>query len=120
MQIITGLTSAAKQSISVPLPDGTSTSVYIEYRPQQLGWFYDIAYSAGVIAFQSKGNRLCPSPNMLRQHRAILPFGISCLTAGNVEPTTQTVFSDGTVTLLLLDASDIATIESTVYPGANT
>jgi len=120
MQIITGLTSAAKQSISVPLPDGTSTSIYIEYRPQQSGWFFDIAYSAGTISFQCKGNRLCPAPNMLRQYRAILPFGISCLTAGNVEPITQTAFSGGTITLLLLDATDIATIESTIYPGANT
>jgi hypothetical protein len=120
MKIITGLTSAAKQSISIPLPDGTSTSIYIEYRPQQMGWFYDIAYSAGVFDFQAKGNRLCPSPNILRQYRSIIPFGISCLTLGNIEPTMQTAFSDGIVTLLLLDSADIATIESTVYPGAKT
>ena len=120
MKLITGFTIAAKQSISIPLQDGTNFNVYIEYRPQQLGWFYDIAYSAGVFNFQAKGNRLCPSPNILRQYKSIIPFGISCLTAGNVEPTTQTAFSDGTITLLLLDPTDILDVEIAVYPGAST
>ena len=120
MRIITGFKNLAKQQISIPLPGGTNVSLYIEYRPLQLGWFYDIAYSAGVINFQAKGNRLCPSPNILRQYKLKIPFGISCLTAGNVEPTTQTAFSDGTITMLLLDPTDIAIIESTVYTGAST
>jgi len=118
MQIITGITDAPKQNISIPLPDGTSVSLALTFTPQQAGWFFNIAYSTATIIFQANGNRLCASPNILRQYQNIIPFGISCLTAGNVEPTTQTTFSDGTVTLLLLDQTDIADVEAAVYTGS--
>ena len=117
MQIITGITDAPKQAISIPLPDGSSFSLALTFVAQQAGWFFDVAYSTATISFQANGSRLCASPNILRQYQNVIPFGIACLCAGNVEPTTLTAFSDGTITFLLLDASDIADIEASIYTG---
>ena len=119
MQIITGITSDPKQTISIPLTDGTSVSLNLDFKPQQLGWFYSIAYSAKTTNFQLTGSRLVTSPNILRQYQDIIPFGISVVTQGNVEPTTQTAFTDGTIAaFLLLDQTDIAEINAAIYTGA--
>lgn len=118
MQIITGITSEPIQSISIPLPDGSSFTLRLEFSPQQLGWFYDILYSTRTTAFECNGRRLVTSPNILRQFQNIIPFGIGVITQGSVEPTTQTTFSDQIVTLLLLDTADMALIESTIYTGS--
>lgn len=119
MQIITGITSDPKQQISIPLPDGTSVSLGLSFRPQQKGWFYDIAYSTPTVNFQALGRRLVTSPNVLRQFQDVIPFGMALVASGGVEPTTQTGFTDGTLTLLLLDATDIADIESAIYTGSS-
>ncbi len=118
MQIIPGITSDPKQTISIPLPDGSSVSLNLDFKPQQLGWFYSIAYSTKTVNFQLTGSRLVTSPNILRQYQNIVPFGLSVVTQGNVEPTTQTAFSDDTITFLLLDQSDIADIDAAIYTGA--
>ena len=118
MQIITGITSEPKQSISIPLPSGDSFTLTLQFYPQQTGWFYDILYSTRTTDFQCNGSRLVTSPNILRQYQDIIPFGISIVTQGGVEPTTQTTFSDEVVTLLLLDEADIALIESEIYTGS--
>ncbi len=115
MRIINGITSGPKQKISIPLPDGSSVSLTLAFRPQQKGWFYDVAYSTKTVNFQLAGSRLVTSPNILRQYQDIIPFGLSVVTTGGIEPTTQTAFSDGTITFLLLDQSDIAEIEAAIY-----
>lgn len=119
MQIITGITADPKQSISIPLPDGTAFTLNLGFYPQQSGWFYDVIYSTKTISFECDGSRLVTAPNILRQYQNIIPFGIGVVTAGSIEPTTQTAFSDGTITLLLLDLTDIAQIEYQIYTGSN-
>jgi hypothetical protein len=119
MQLIQGITSAPKQNISIPLPDGNSFSFTLEYRPQQLGWFYDIRFNTNAISFECLGRRLVTSPNILRQFQDVIPFGIGVVTAQSAEPTTQTAFTDGTTTMLLLDSADIADIDAAIYRGSN-
>lgn len=77
-----------------------------------------MAYSTQTNSFELNGRRLVTTPNLLRQFQDIIPFGLAVVTQGNIEPTTQTAFSDGTVTFLLLGEEDIADIDAQIYTGS--
>jgi hypothetical protein len=113
MKTITGLTDQPKQQTGIVLNDGSRAVISLEYRANQLGWFYDITWGD----FTLNGQRLVTAPNMLRQFRNKLPFGIAVVTTNNVEPLKQTDLSSGVATLYLLDSTDVADIETTVFGG---
>lgn len=113
MKLIGGITDNPKQQMTINLADGSNITLYLEYRPSQIGWFFDLTSDN----FTWTGNRIVQSPNLLRHFKSILGYGIACITANNLEPYTSTAFIDGTASLYLLDATDIADIEAAVYPG---
>jgi hypothetical protein len=113
MKTITGLTDQPKQQTGLVLSDGSRAVLTLEYRANQLGWFYDITWDS----FTLNGQRLVTSPNILRQFRNKLPFGIAVVTTDNVEPLRQTDFAAGVATLYLLDSTDVSDIETTVFGG---
>lgn len=114
MKIVTGITSQPKQNMVLVLADGSSVYWYIEYVVQQQGWFANFQRGDWAV----NGLRLTTSPNLLRKWIEIVPFGLGILTAGDVEPLNSTDFVDGTATVYLLEADDLATVESTLF--ANT
>lgn len=113
MNLIQGITDQPKQTIQLQIADGSAATWTLEYKPNQLGWFWGLTWGSVDI----QGCRLVSSPNILRQYREILPFGLSILSIGNVEPLNQEDFSDGTITVYLLDSTDVALVESEVFPG---
>lgn len=113
MTTLTGLSDQPKQQSSFVLPDGSSVSFYIEYRQQQAGWFADLVWQGVTI----NGLRLTASPNFLRQWQHLLTFGMALFTNGNIEPTNLDDFVDGTATIVILSADDVAAINATSYPG---
>jgi len=113
MNIINGLTDQPKQQTTIALADGSRVTLRLEYRPNQLAWFYDCTWKNIEI----RGQMLSASPNILRQFRSRLPFGLAIITAGNVDPVNIEDFINGTVTVYLLDADDLLDIETVVYPG---
>lgn len=113
MTIITGITGQPKQQMTLQLADGTQASFYLEYREQQSGWFWDLTWGIHTI----NGNRLTTFPNILRQWKSLLPFGVGCVAQSGVEPLNLTDFIDGTVVLLQLTADDVVLIEQTIFPG---
>lgn len=113
MTIVTGITSQPKQQMTLQIADGTQASFYLEYREQQTGWFWDLTWGAHTI----NGNRLTTFPNILRQWKNILPFGLSVVAPSGVDPLNPTDFIDGTIFLLQLTASDVVVVEQTVFPG---
>lgn len=113
MKLIQGLTDQPKQQTAIVLADGMRANLYLEYRPNQIGWSYNVSLGD----FAANGRRLVTGPNVLRQFRELIPFGIAVVTKADAEPLNQTDFIDGTVTLYLLDAADVALIEATIYPG---
>ena len=112
MQIIEGISDQPKQQITVSLAGGTSFDLTLYFKPQQSGWFFDLAWNGSPVC---NGQRLVASPNALRQYINLIPFGIMVLTQGNVEPTGIEDFSDGTAQLVLLQGSDIPLVESTAF-----
>lgn len=113
MTTLAGLSSQPKQQSSFVLPDGSQVSLYLEYRPQQIGWFFDLVWQQNTL----EGLRLTTFPNILRQWERIFPFGLAVVGKNNAEPLNVTDFIDGTVTILVLDAEDLATIERTAFIG---
>lgn len=113
MNTLQGITDQPKQSTTIVIADGTKATLVLEYRPQQLGWFYNLEWQDFVL----NGQRLVASPNILRGYRNLVPFGLAVITTNGVEPLNQDDFANGTVTLILLDETDVADVEATVYPG---
>lgn len=113
MNILTGLSAQPKQQSAFVLSDGSQVSLYLEYRPQQMGWFFDLTWQSITL----NGQRLAVFPNILRQWQRLLPFGVAVVSTGDVEPLNVTDLSDGTVTLLVLTAEDVARINTEVFTG---
>lgn len=103
MQLIQQFTADPLQKQTLILPDGSTFTMTIYYRPLQIGWFIDtLTYGD----FTLKGVRITDSPNMLNQFRNQIPFGIACYTQGNREPTQQEDFSSLNSKLYLLSEAE--------------
>lgn len=107
MQLIGGISSDANQKQKVTLPSGKTFSMTLVFRPMQLGWFIDISYES----FTLNGLRVCTSPNMLRQYKNLIPFGMACFVDDNLEPMLQQDFSSDRAKLYLLSLSEVQDFE---------
>lgn len=120
MKSITGITDQAAQNSFVLLEDGTKAQLTMFYRPQQLGWFYNLKWPGSPalpVPFEVNGRRLVASPNLLRQYRKLLPFGLMMFTIDNLEPLGLSCFVDGTADLILLNSAEVLEIEARGFPG---
>lgn len=120
MNIVNGITSQPTQVMSITLADGSRVTLTLYFRPQQNGWFYDIQWPGSElleVPFKCQNRRLVVAGNMLRQFRDLIPFGIALFSVDNTDPMTQACLADGTVTLVLLNADDVLSIEATAYAG---
>lgn len=113
MNLINGLTDDPAQVDTITLPDGSTAVLSLNYSPQQSGWFFGVQYP--TTGFVLTGQRLCAFPNILQQFNSQLPFGIACATVGNVEPTGQETFIDGTTDLYLLNSNDCVFVNDVVF-----
>ena len=104
MQKIRQVTNDALQTQTIVLADGSTFDMTMYYIPQQYGWFLtNITYGNFVL----NSVRITTSPNILYQYKNQIPFGIACVTKGNLEPTQQQDFADGTSALYLLTAAEV-------------
>lgn len=113
MNTITGISAQPKQQLSFVLDDGSQVSAYLEYRPQQLGWFLNLAWGDWSV----NGLRVVSTPNLLRQWRNVIPCGLSILTQSNADPLNSTDFSTAVSVMVLLNAADVLLVEASAYPG---
>lgn len=109
MQTINGVTADGKQKQRITLPDGSSFTINMEYKPQQYGWFItQLSYGDFVV----NNMRLCTSPNLLHQFRHLLPFGLAVYVKTNREATQIQDFSTGAAQMFLLNASETLLYEN--------
>lgn len=107
MNVLTGFTDSPRQTTTITLEDGGRVTLSMEYRPQQLGWFYDLQYDTFLL----QGQRLVAGPNILHQFNDQLPFGLAVLTRSLLDPSQQEAFASGEAVIVLLDQADVASIE---------
>lgn len=111
MELINNLTSSPRQSFQVPIDTGEYVDFNLYYYITQKSWFFDFTYNN----YTSNGNRIVLTPNALRHLKNIIPFGIAFMADGKVEPFDLTDFSSGRVGMYILNADEVAEIESTIY-----
>lgn len=110
MKQIKSLTNDAKQIINLVLDDGSKVKMSIEFIPNQSGWFYSIE-SDDLTVY---GRRLVNSPNLLRQFRNIISFGISCTAIDGFEPIYQDDFVNGRCSFFVLNSDDVVEVETLI------
>lgn len=111
MYRITNLGNEARQEIEMVLDDTSRLVLNFEYKPNQLGWFFDFTYNDKKYS----NIRLTTSYNILRAYRNWLPFGLRCDTADGEEPMDLDDFINGYAVVYLLTKSELNTIEANYY-----
>lgn len=101
---INELTDEFKQKHTLVLPDGTSFTMIIEYKPLQTGWFIT---SLTYGEFQIYNLRVVTSPNMLHQYRNQIPFGLACFVQEDQEPMLQQDFSSSRAKAYVLTEEEV-------------
>ena len=110
MKLIDTITSDASQIIKVPLENGNVVTIALVYRPTVELWSMDITYGTREI----QGLTLCVHPNILRQWRRVMPFGIAIVSTDGIDPVYQDDFSEGRVSLYVLETEDVTYVEDAV------
>lgn len=114
MYQIQTITTDALQVQNFTLADGTQLTITFYFRPRQYGWFINnLTYGSFLL----NGLRMTNSPNMLRQFKNQIPFGLACITNGLREPTQQADFASGAAKLYILSSSEVEAYEEFVLNG---
>ena len=105
MNLIQNITNDAYQTQTLILESGQAVDVTMRFVPLQYGWFItEISYGT----FTLTGLRICVSPNMLRQFKNQIPFGLACYAnSASREPTQQQDFSSGAFSLYILTQAEV-------------
>jgi len=115
---ITGITADPIQQLTVSMPDGTKLIMNLQFWDQNYGWYFNpqaagdfgLNWNNGVFA--ENGRRIVSHPNMLRNYRNQINFGLACFTTGNREPTQIQDFASGASSLYILTPAEVAEVET--------
>lgn len=108
MLLIQGISYQPKQKQTLTLPNGKIATMYLEFKPQQTGWFLGLDYED----FSLRNFRIVTGENIFRQFKNLLPFGLACITDDNQEPMFQEDIYSGRAKLYILTLSDVAEVEA--------
>jgi hypothetical protein len=109
MYLIQQVTSDPVQKQTLILPNGNTLTMQMYFVPMQYGWFISqMVYGT----FTLNSLRITVSPNMLRQFKNQIPFGLACYANGVVrEPSQQQDFSSNAFSLYILSAAEVIEYE---------
>jgi len=104
------LSSDAKQNFLAPITGYDPVDITIEYKPSQYGWFISLVWGN----FSINNERISISPNLLRQFKNVLPFGILISGFQAEEPIFITSWLENNK-FVILDQNDLSMIELRYY-----
>jgi hypothetical protein len=110
MQLLNVLTDDADQKVSVSLPDGSLMQLEFIYRPGIQRWTVDINYGT----FQLVGFILACGPNILRQWRNLLPYGMAVQSTDLIDPVLISDFLNGRISVYILWEAELQQVETQV------
>lgn len=114
MLLIQNVTSSPYQKQTLVLEDGSFLTLTLRFAPLQQCWFFDdITWQD----FTVKGMRCSNMPNILRQWKNFLPFGLGCFSKANREPSLQEDFSSGASKLYILTEAEVLEYEAFLNNG---
>lgn len=109
MLLIQQISNDPLQKQTIVLDDGTTFEITLYFRPLQLGWFIEkLVYKDFVLT----GVRVCNLPNILKQFKSQIPFGIACFSTGDREPSQLEDFSSGNSNLYVLTTDEVLDYEA--------
>lgn len=111
MQAITNLSDEADQITKVVLDDGSVVTFEFIYQAAIERWTMNVAHTDLTV----NGVNLCAGPNVLRDWRNLIPFGLSCLSTDGADPFYIEDFASGRITVYVLTAAEVAAVETTVF-----
>lgn len=109
--LISNLTNFANQITLLQLEDGSAVTLELIYQGTTERWIANVSY--GTRAFNGIG--ICCFPNIMRQWRNVIPFGIACTTADQTDPVSINDFLTGRASVYLLSAADVLEIEALTF-----
>lgn len=104
---LTEITDAPKQKFVVVLENNETFDLLLEYSENVEAWYMSVTYNNFVLS----GKKIVKHPNLLRQFKNIIPFGIGI----DVEPYFLKDFLTKRVTLNILNEDDVQLMESEFY-----
>jgi len=104
---ITEITDEAKQQFTLIGENQESISFYLEYKPSQQSWYFNLEY----LNTTANGLKLVNSPNVIRNYKNVLPFGISCIVTDGTDPYFIDDFINDRVQIFLLNEAEVVQIE---------
>lgn len=108
MFLIQNISDYPTQSKTLNLPDGSLINITISFVPMQKSWvFRKIEYGDFVV----HNVKIVKSPNILRQFKNIIPFGIACDSLENRDPYFVQDFSSRAFSLYLLSREEVQAFE---------
>lgn len=110
MQLLTNLTDAADQLMTLTLDDGSTLQLELIYRPNIQRWSANITHPLLTLV----GYNLAMSPNILRPWRNLIPFGIAIDSTIGLDPIAIEDWADGNSLIYILNASDVAFVETNI------
>lgn len=113
MLILNSFSDAAYQNATLIAEDGSNINFELYFASRQNSWFFNI--SCAAQDFTANGIRLCAAPNLLRQWRNNLTFGMAVLTTDGFDPNNIEDFLSGRVQVFLLNADDVLSVESQFF-----
>jgi hypothetical protein len=111
MILLDNLSNNAFQQSFIQMPDGTTGQLNLYYRAAVSRWFFDFIHPQfpnGSLL----GAGLCVHPNILRQFKNIINFGMACVTNSGVDPVSIDDFINGNASIYILNSSDVQSVET--------
>ena len=110
MNQLTILSSRADQKAFIPLADGSLLQLEFIYRPGIQRWTVDVTHPLLTLT----GYILCVAPNILRQWRNLISFGIAVTSTDGYDPVEINDFVDGRVSVYILSSAEVSLVESEI------
>lgn len=111
MRLLDKLTDDARQETTLTGIPGLRITLTMRYLPTQQRWMMDVVWGD----FELRGAMMTASPNMLRNFKNILPFGLACVSNDGLDPYFINDFASGRCKLYLLNADELESIETAVF-----
>lgn len=96
------------QTKVLSLPDGSQVTMTLYFIEMQRSWFIRVLTYAD---FEANYIKVVNSPNLLRQFRNIIPFGLACNSQDNRDPMFRRDFLTDACSLFLLSESEVQAYE---------
>lgn len=114
MRILTEITDDPKQTFIVPLENNQTFTLVLEFSDQQERWIYSIS-DLPTSDITINGNVLVSNPNLLRQFKRNINFGISCISEDGDDPSFIDDFITNRVEIGILTADEVQQIEDEFF-----